>query len=68
MAAHGNAIKITDLPGFHVRVFEYQVLGRGDEEELFTLVTTILDPEQAPAAELAAAYHERWEIDSSSMR
>ncbi|MDL4777584.1 transposase, partial [Actinomadura xylanilytica] len=50
-------------PGFHVRVFEYQVLGRGDEEELFTLVTTILDPEQAPATELAAAYHERWEIE-----
>ena len=26
-------------------------------------MTTILDPEQAPPAELAAAYHERWEIE-----
>jgi hypothetical protein len=58
-----GTIKISDLPGFYVRVFDYQILGRGDEDELFTLVTTILDPEQAPAAELAAAYHERWEIE-----
>jgi transposase IS4-like protein/DDE family transposase len=58
-----GTIKISDLPGFHVRVFDYQVLGRGDEDELVTLVTTILDPEQAPAVELAAAYHERWEIE-----
>jgi len=27
------------------------------------LVTNILDPEQAPALELAALYHERWEIE-----
>lgn len=58
-----GAIKITDLPGLYVRVFEYEVAGRGDEAELFTLVTTILDPEEAPAIELAAAYHERWEIE-----
>ncbi|MFB4308947.1 IS4 family transposase [Actinomadura sp. GTD37] len=67
MAAYARlrkgTIKISDLPGFYVRVFDYQVLGQGDEDELFTLVTTILDPEQAPAAELAAAYHERWEIE-----
>jgi hypothetical protein len=60
---HSGAIKITDLPGLYVRVFEYEVAGRGDEDELFTLVTTILDPEEAPAIELAAAYHERWEIE-----
>ena len=27
------------------------------------MVTSILDPQQAPAAELAALYHERWEIE-----
>lgn len=27
------------------------------------LITTILDPELAPAAELAAVYHEHWEIE-----
>jgi hypothetical protein len=30
------------------------------------LLTTILDPRQAPAEELAALYHERWEIGVSS--
>jgi hypothetical protein len=28
----------------------------------FRLVTTLLDHEQAPAAQLAAACHQRWEI------
>jgi hypothetical protein len=28
-------------------------------------VTTILDPERAPARELAALYHERWEIETA---
>ena len=27
-------------------------------------MTNILDPDQAPAQELAALYHERWEIES----
>jgi hypothetical protein len=58
-----GTVQITDLPGLYVRVFEYEVVGRGDEDELFTLVTTILDPEEAPAIELASAYHERWEIE-----
>jgi hypothetical protein len=56
--------KLTDLPGMYVRVVDYQVTGDGDGEgELFTLVTTIVDPEEMAAAELAAAYHERWEIE-----
>lgn len=58
-----GAIKVTDLPGFYVRVIDYEVNDRGDGEETFTIVTTILDPEQASAIELAAAYHERWEIE-----
>jgi hypothetical protein len=55
-------IKITDLPGLYIRVLEYEVAGRG-QDELITLVTTILDPEEASAIELAAAYQERWEIE-----
>jgi IS4 transposase len=31
----------------------------------YRLVTTILDPEQAPAAELAALYAERWELETA---
>lgn len=34
-------------------------------EPLYRLITTILDPKQAPAKELAALYHERWEIETS---
>jgi IS4 transposase len=55
--------KITDLPGFYVRVVDYEVAGRGRGDEFFTIVTTILDPEETSAIELAAAYHERWEIE-----
>ena len=29
------------------------------------MITTILDHEQAPAKELAALYHERWEIETT---
>jgi hypothetical protein len=34
-------------------------------EPIYRLVTTILDPEKAPARELAALYHERWEIETA---
>jgi hypothetical protein len=47
-----------------VRVIDYQ-LGVEDAEPLYRLVTTILDHEQAPATELAALYHERWEIETA---
>ena len=31
---------------------------------MYRLVTTVLDPTRAPAAELAALYHQRWEIEN----
>jgi hypothetical protein len=34
-----------------------------DPSSLHRLVTTLLDPEQAPALELICLYHERWEIE-----
>lgn len=55
--------KITDLPGTHVRVVDYEIPDGGDGDELITLVTNITDPGDVPAAELAAAYHERWEAE-----
>lgn len=58
-----GTIKITDLPGFYVRVVDYEVTDRGNGDETFSIVTTILDPDEANALELAAAYHERWEIE-----
>lgn len=50
---HGLA-KITDLPEFYVRAVDYKVTDRGDGEEIITLETNITDPEEIPAAELAA--------------
>jgi hypothetical protein len=46
-----------------VRVVEYEVPDRdGDGSgELITLITTITEWQRAPAAELAEAYHQRWE-------
>jgi hypothetical protein len=34
-------------------------------EPLYRLLTTILDPDAAPAHELAVLYHERWEIETA---
>lgn len=62
-ALHHGLVKITDLPGFYVRVVDYEITDRGDGEEIITLVTNITDPGEIPAAELAAAYHERWEAE-----
>ena len=51
--------------GIQVRVVEYRLEGIADAAPLYRLVTTILDPAQAPAADLAALYHERWEIEGA---
>jgi len=51
--------------GIRVRVIDYELDGVADAEPVYRLVTTILDPEKAPAKELAALYHERWEIESA---
>jgi len=51
--------------GIVVRVIDYQLDGVVDAEPIYRLVTTILDHEEAPATELAALYHERWEIGVS---
>lgn len=48
-----------------VRVIDYRLEEVPDAEPLYRLMTTILDPERAPATELAALYHERWEIENA---
>src|SRR5438309_2652543 len=48
-----------EAAGVRVRVVEYRLEGIADAEPLYRLVTTILDPAAAPAAELAALYHDR---------
>jgi hypothetical protein len=51
--------------GVAVRVVEYRLEGASDTAEIYRLATTILDPESAPAKELAALYHDRWEIETA---
>jgi len=46
-----------------VRVIEYRLKNVPGAEAIYRLITTILDPQKAPAQELAALYHERWEIE-----
>ena len=46
-----------------VRVAEYSI--EGSDDPPCRLVTTLLDPEQAPAVELAALYHERWQLETA---
>jgi hypothetical protein len=48
-----------------VRVIDYRLDKVPDAEPLYRLITTILDHKLAPAQELAALYHERWEIENS---
>lgn len=51
--------------GMAVRAIDYQLEGVAEAEPLYRLVTTILGYAKAPAAELAALYHERWEIETA---
>jgi len=51
-----------------VRVVEYRLgkdPGRPAAPAPIRLLTTILDPSKAPAAELAALYHQRWEFETT---
>jgi transposase IS4-like protein/DDE family transposase len=51
--------------GVKVRVIDYCLDGVADAEPVYRLVTTILDHTEASAEELAALYHERWEIETT---
>lgn len=51
--------------GVIARVVEYTLAGVPGAEPLYRLLTTVLDPDAAPAADLAALYHERWEVETA---
>ena len=51
--------------GIVVRVIDYRLQDVQDAEPVYRLITTILDHALAPAQELAALYHERWEIETA---
>ncbi len=48
-----------------LRVIDYRLEGIEGSEPIYRLATTMLDPGKAPAGELAALYHERWEIETA---
>ena len=51
--------------GIVLRVIDYRLEGIEGSEPIYRLATTILDPDKAQAEELAALYHERWEIETA---
>jgi hypothetical protein len=51
--------------GQPLRVIDYRLEGIEGSEPIYRLATTILDAAKAPAGELAALYHERWEIETA---
>ena len=54
-----------DDGGVTLRVIEYRLTDLPGADPLYRLITTWLDPEAAPAVELAALYHERWESEGT---
>jgi hypothetical protein len=48
-----------------IRVIDYRIDDGRHNEESYRLFTTILDPSDVSAVDLAAAYAERWEIESA---
>lgn len=53
--------------GEPARVIEYRLKDPvlSEEDQRFRLITTMLDPDAAPAKELAALYPQRWELESA---
>jgi hypothetical protein len=51
--------------GMWVRIISYRVTDArlGEVDKVYRLVTTLLNPRVAPALDLIALYHERWEIE-----
>jgi hypothetical protein len=47
-----------------VRVIDYELPGMPEALPRYRLLTTLLDPAVAPAMELAALYHERWQVEA----
>lgn len=53
---HANALA--------VRVIEYSLPAADGSNTRYRLITTLMDPQAAPALELAALYHQRWQVES----
>ena len=47
-----------------VRVIDYALPSIAEGQPRYRLLTTLLDEKSAPALELAALYHQRWEVET----
>ena len=66
LVASSTAARRGGTQAVTVRVVEYTIDdGRAPEGEHYRLVTTLLDPDQAPAAQLAELYAQRWEFETT---
>jgi hypothetical protein len=58
---------LSDLGGLAVRIIDAELTVTGADgsrvRDRYRLITTLLDHDQHPAAELVRLYHERWEIE-----
>jgi hypothetical protein len=61
----GDGDRRNQRHGLIVRVIQYRLEGVDEAEPVYRLVTSILDPKQAPARELAELYHQRWEVETA---
>lgn len=59
------ACQSTDRTPQSVRVVDYTVTGGPHGPQAYRLVTSLVEPARAPAAELATLYQERWEIETA---
>ena len=62
LRASGNAGRHTE--GLLIRVIDYQIDDGRTNDETYRLFTTITDPADASAVDLAVAYAQRWEIEA----
>lgn len=60
----GQGRRSTSAQALPVRVIEYQLPGVPDAAPRYRLITSLLDPQESPALELAALYHRRWQVEA----
>lgn len=65
LAARRGDLSILEAGGTACRVVEYTIDNGDNPSEIIRLITSVLDWQLAPAHELAALYHDRWEIELS---
>jgi IS4 transposase len=58
----GMKRRVPDNVRIPVRVVEYRITNR-ESSETIRLITTLIDPAECPATQLAALYAERWEFE-----